>query len=136
MNDDTFKNKIRLFHWSCAEPSMFNKKILEYNLDKIKFNLNWYDLLKIFKYDKSPIIIKECFSFSLKEIIKKMNYYNLINLSWSDLDDGLLSSFIARDIYIGLENAPNSKMFNIIEYNYIDCKALYLLINWMRTTIN
>jgi hypothetical protein len=133
---DFFKKNIRLCHWSNAEPTMFNKKINEYNLDNTKYDFNWYDLLKIFKYDMYPIIIKECFGFGLKEIIKKLNKYGLINLSWSDLDDGLLSSFIARDIYMGINMGINSKqnieMFNIIEYNYIDCKALYLLLKWMR----
>ena len=137
------KNNIRLCHWSCAEPIIFNKKIKEYNLDKNEYDFDWYDLLKIFKYEEYPIIFKECFSFGLKEIIKKMNKYELINLSWSDLDDGLLSSFIARDIYVGnnldMQNDQNDQinttMYDIIEYNYIDCKALYLLLNWMRKTV-
>ena len=54
------KEYIKFFHWSNAEPLLFNKKIEEYYLDKNEYNLNWIDLLKIFKYDKSPIIIKEC----------------------------------------------------------------------------
>ena len=136
MNLDFFKKNIRLCHWSGAEPIMFNKKIREYNLDKDEYDFNWYDLLKIFKHDRYPIIIKECFGFGLKEIIKTLNKYGLINLSWSDLDDGLLSSFIARDIYIGVNSKPNIEMFNIIEYNYYDCKALYLLLDWMRSVVN
>lgn len=135
MSIANFKKNIRLMHWSCAEPSIFNKKIIEYRLDVNTFNLNWFDLLKIFKYDKFPIIIKECFSFGLKEIIKKLNFYGEINLSWSDLDDGLLSSFIARDIYNNVEINSCDNMYHIIEYNYIDCKALYKIIEWMRTNL-
>lgn len=131
-----YKKNIRLCHWSSAEPIIFNKKIQEHNLDKNIYNFNWYDLLKIFKHDRFPIIIKDCFSFGLKEIIKKMNDYGLIDLTWSELDDGLLSSFIARDIYMNINSKPNMEMFNIIEYNYIDCKALYLLLDWMRKTVN
>jgi hypothetical protein len=136
MNTKEFFNKTRLMHWSCAEPIIFNKKINEYNLNKSEYDLNWYDLLKVFKYPDHPIIIKECFGFGLKEIIKKLNDHNEINLTWSDLDDGLLSSFIAKDIYdnINITN-PNSNMFDIIEYNYIDCKALFELLQWMRKSV-
>jgi hypothetical protein len=130
-----YKKNIRLCHWSCAESTIFNKKIIELKMDKNIYNFNWYDLLKIFKYDKFPIIIKECFSFGLKEIIKKLNEYEYINLKWSELDNGLLSSFIARDIYNGIYTNSNKKMYSIIEYNYIDCKALYLLLEWMRKNI-
>ena len=130
-----YKKNIRLCHWSFAEPSIFNKKIQEFNIDRNKYNFNWYDLLKIFKYDRFPIVVKECFSFGLKEIVKKLNRYGYIKLKWSDLDDGLLSSFIARDIYNGIYDNPNQEMYSIIEYNYIDCKALYLLLEWMRKNV-
>lgn len=130
-----YKKNLRLCHWSCAEPTMFNKKIQEFNLNKSTYNFNWYDLLKIFKYDTFPIIIKECFGFGLKEIVKKLNEYGYIKLKWSELDDGLLSSFIARNIYNGICDNPNHEMYSIIEYNYIDCKALYLLLEWMRKNV-
>lgn len=137
MSVEKFKKNMRLIHWSGAESIIFNKKINEYKLDTDKFNLCWFDLLKVFKHDKYPIIIKECFGFGLKEIVKKLNSHNQINLSWSDLDDGLLSSFIARDIYMNKNSYTNSNsnMYNIIEYNYIDCKALHELLIWMRNSI-
>jgi hypothetical protein len=133
MNEKKFYDSTRLIHWSSAEPIIFNKKLKEYDLFEQNYRLNWFDLLKVFKYDEEPIIIKECFGFGLKEIVKKLNDYGEITLSWSDLDDGLLSSFIARDIYnkkCSLD--PNNEMYSIIEYNYNDCKALYLLLDWMR----
>lgn len=135
MNLENYRKNTRLYHWSGAEPIIFNKKISEYGLDINKFNLNWFDLLKVFKHDKYPIIIKECFNFGLKEVVKKLNSHGEINLSWSDLDDGLLSSFIARDIYNNTDSESNQNMYFIIEYNYIDCKALFELLNWMRSKI-
>ena len=135
MSIEKFKNNIRLIHWSNAEPLLFNKKINEYELFNDNINFDWYDLLKIFKHDKYPIIIKECFSFGLKEIIRKLNEYKLINLSWSDLDDGLLSSFIAREIYLSEKINKNVEMINIAEYNFIDCKAVYTILEWMRENI-
>lgn len=136
MDIEFFKKNIRLCHWSGAEPIIFNKKITEYNLDWNDFYFNWYDLLKIFKHDRYPIIIKECFGFGIKEIVKKLNQYGLIKLSWSDLDDGLLSSFIARNIYMGGDENYNNNMYYIVEYNYIDCKALHYILEWIRKEVS
>ncbi len=96
--------------------------------------LPWYDLLEIFKNEKNPIIIKGCFGFGLKEIVKNLNEFKFIELKWPELDDGLLSSFKAKEIYLTdmeySERADN--MINIVEYNYIDCVALYKILEWMR----
>ena len=54
---------------------------------------------------------------------------------WSDLDDGLLSAFIAKDIYKNVifdNDSNNNNMQDIVEYNYIDCKALYLILVYIR----
>lgn len=139
MNINEFHNKTRLIHWSSAEPILFNKKINEYGLNKPEYKLNWYDLLNVFKYPSNPIIIKECFGFGLKNIVRKLNKMNELNIDWTDLDDGLLSSFIAKDIYDGNYNdynESNKNMIDIIKYNYIDCKAILILLNWMRNSIS
>ncbi len=130
-----FLKNIRLIHWSWAEPNLFLKKLVKYDLNTIVNTLPWYDLLEIFKYSKYPIIIKNCFSFSLKDITKTMNSHKMIQLDWPDLDDGLLSAFIARDIYKNNTKdikLNNQNMEDITEYNYIDCKALYLILDYIR----
>ena len=141
MGKNEFYNNTRLIHWSGAEPILFNKKIKEYNLNNDEFNLNWYDLLNVFKFKSYPIIIKECFGFGLKNVVRKLNEYGEIKIKWSDLDDGLLSSFIAREIYTSNSVStndfePNKNMYDIIKYNLIDCKAMWVLLNWMRKCIN
>ncbi len=138
MKTDEFFNKSRLIHWSCAEPVIFNKKINEYKLNNFEFKLNWYDLLNVFKYSENPIIIKECFGFGLKNIVRKLNEFKEITIEWADLDDGLLSSFIAKDIYtnnFSNEKELNKNMYDIIKYNLIDCKSMNVLIDWMRNSI-
>jgi hypothetical protein len=131
-----YKNT-RLIHWSKAEPIIFNKKLREYKLNELMYNLPWYDLLDIFKNEKYPIIIKGCFGFGLKEIISKLNQYDFIKLSWPELDDGLLSSFKARDIYTDKVESENkvTTMIDIVEYNYIDCIALDMILKWIRDLI-
>jgi hypothetical protein len=141
-----YLNKVRLIHWSKAEPSLFSKKLSKYNINTINNILPWFDLLDVFKYKPSPIIIQDCYSFSLKEIVKTMNNKNMIEMKWPDLDDGLLSAFIARDIYKNNPNdfnnpndpnniVNNNNMQDIVEYNYIDCKALYLILKFIRSNV-
>lgn len=137
--EDYFK-KTRLIHWSQAEPIIFNKKIKEFELGlhQIEYNLPWYDLLRVFKYEREPIIIKDCFSFGLKDIIKNLNLHGMVGLQWPELDDGLLSSFIAKDIYLAKHKYVGreiNNMINIVEYNYVDCLALDKLLVWMRNYV-
>lgn len=136
MSKKEYFKQTRLIHWSSAEPILFNKKITEYKLDWDEYKLNWYDLLKVFKHPQYPIIIKECFGFGLKVIIKKLNELGEIDIVWPELDDGLLSSFIARDIYYSKSEEPDKQMYDIVKYNWIDCKAMWILIDWMRNCVN
>ena len=136
MTKTEYFKQTRLIHWSGAEPILFNKKINEYQLDYEKYKLNWYDLLKVFKYPQYPIIVKECFGFGLKAIVKKLNELGEINIVWPELDDGLLSSFIARDIYLSKCEESDKQMYSIVKYNWIDCKAMWVLIQWMRNCVN
>ena len=124
-------NADRLIHWSKAEPIVFTKKLKQYN---IKEQLKWYDLLEVFKHRDYPIIIKECFGFGLKEIINKLNEYNFINIKWNKLDDGLLSMFMANEIYKNTydNKQSNEKIKSLIEYNEIDCKTLQVLLKFIR----
>jgi hypothetical protein len=129
-----FYQKTRLIHWSMAEPNLFLKKTLIYNLSSIKYKLPWYDLMTIFKEPFYPIIIKNCFKFSLKYIVKAMHNHKLIDLEWPELDDGLLSMFMAKDVYKNSDNinVNNKNMKNIVEYNFIDCKALFVILDYLR----
>ena len=135
MSEKEYFKQTRLIHWSGAEPILFNKKIAEYQLNSDEYKLNWYDLLKVFKCPQYPIIIKECFGFGLKVIVKKLNELCEIDIVWPELDDGLLSSFIARDIYLSKCNESDKQMYEIVKYNWIDCKAMWVLIEWMRNCV-
>lgn len=125
----------RLIHWSGAEPILYNKKITEYGLDLNEYKLNWYDLLNVFKHSEYPIILKECFGFGLKVIVKKLNQYKQIDIVWPELDDGFLSSLIARDIYLNNMDDSDKQMLGIIHYNWIDCKATWEVLEWMRKIV-
>ncbi len=141
LNKLKYYEKIRLIHWSCAEPVVFTKVLQDLQIPKtdLKYKLPWYDLMEIFKNNENPILIKDCFGFGLKEVIRSLDKLGKINLKWPELDDGLLSSFIARDIYRLGDSSNNSesdnKMNLIIDYNYVDCHSLNVLLDWMRSYI-
>jgi hypothetical protein len=128
-----FIDNLRLIHWSYIEKILFKQKLETYKIPN-KFINNWFDLLQIFKNPKNPILIKDCFNFKLKSVCNKLNEKKIINIIWDDLDDGLLSSFIAKNIYLSASiKIPSDNMNKIIKYNSIDCKALYELLNFIRT---
>jgi hypothetical protein len=128
-----YKKNARLIHWSNFEERVFSSKIEKYSLNKKRFTLNWYDLCNVFKYTDSPILIKKCWNFKLKDITNKMCEYNFIDLKWPDLEDGLLSSFMAKDIYENNDkHNKNNFIIDITEYNYIDCKTMYNILNFIR----
>ena len=65
------EKETRLIHWSSAEPSVMKSKLTEHNL---KLNFEWFDLLNVFKNNEHPIVIKECHSFGLKNIVILSNF--------------------------------------------------------------
>lgn len=128
----------RLIHWSHAETVIFNKKLKQYNLKSFNNKL-WFDFLNVFKNKFNPIIIKECFSFGIKKIINKLYEYKMISLQWNeDMDNGFLSSIIACKIYENNYSMLdcNNKMNSIINYNTVDCQAMYELLTFIRSYKN
>lgn len=90
-----------IIHWSNAEQSQWNNYVKN-NEDKIVNLLEeflWFDMLHLFKSE--PIVIKDCFGFSLKEIVENMNKHNLINLKWEDsvCNNGENSILCAYEFY-------------------------------------
>ena len=58
----------------------------------------------------------------------------IINIKWNKLDDGLLSMFMANEIYKNTydNKQSNEKMKSLIEYNEIDCKTMQVLLKFIR----
>jgi hypothetical protein len=124
----------RLIHWSTAETVIFNRKIREHGLTYTFSTIHWFDLLEVFKHREHPIIIKDCFTFGLKDVVRKLNKHGHIDLSWSDLDDGLLSAFWAKDIYIHKKD-EDSRLAKLVHYNFTDCLALYIVLQFIRERV-
>ena len=135
----------RLWYWYADNKiwdSIINKHLDKYkkekNLEKQEFisnrcnNLKWLDMFKIFITE--PIVIKDCFNFSLKNITKAMNSHNIINYKLkSDCDNGMSASINALNVYKNSTNPLTNDVFKDIEnYNKFDVKILYKILYYLR----
>lgn len=136
----------RLFHWSQAEITNFKHACKRHNawhtwhtwytwdpldqLGTLDTCIEWVDMYNIFI--KEPIIVKGALNFKLKDIAKAMYKLKLINTCWDDeIKDGLSAMISAIDFY----NGKNKKiMKDITNYNEVDCKVVYEIVEYLRNT--
>jgi len=117
-------NNYKLIHWSGAEPSMYNKACNRHKIDR---TLEWFDLLKM--VEKKNILIKGVLKFGLKKVAKKLNEYGLIKTIWSnDILNGNDAMFTAWKLYLKKEPITNPIFKQIIDYNEIDVKVMYEIV--------
>ena len=132
-----FKDTIKIYHWGNAE-----KVYLEYMMKKYpelkypKFEL--VDFVKYFK--EEPITIQGCFGYGLKEIVKQLYSFNLIENQWQDDTDGLeamiqimKTSEEAEQKRIPLKRFTEIK--KIIYYNYMDCRVIIDILELLQTMV-
>ena len=142
---EDYAEQHHLMHWSTAEPSWFNKKVEVLRIGWECNWLQWYDLLRVFRPTKTtakrkahneghedpiPLVIRGMHNFGLKEVVRHLHQAGQIDLHWPDIDDGLLSMFIARDIYTS--TSSSREMMRLVDYNEVDCMALYEIVCWLR----
>ncbi len=126
----------RLFHWSNAEKSMLENAFQRHHslLRQWNTHLEWIDLCDIFMTE--PIVVKGALCFKLKEIANAMFSHGLITTYWdSDVTDGLSAMTSAIEYYnkIHKTEEDEKKMDSIVKYNKIDCRALWDILNCIRT---
>ena len=111
-----FVNKInnpKLVMWY-AEETLWNKLITKHNLPQV----NWFNLYD--KFIKEPILIKGCFSFGLKAIVKAL-YGTAKEGNCTNGLDALIHTYISYQKGEGVTE-------DVIKYNEMDCKNLYLIV--------
>ena len=124
--DQRFKSKIRVYHWGNAEKVYLNYMKNKY--PELQFpEFEMIDLLTHFKSE--PIIIKGCFGYGLKEIVKNLYDLKLIKNKWIDDMNGLDAMIKIKQISeIAVnKNIPikrYTEIKQIIYYNYMDCRVL------------
>jgi len=124
---------IKIYHWGVAEKTYLeniNKRFPDIKLPKMIM----IDLLHFFRQE--PIIIKDCFNFSLKTIGKNMYKHCMINSTWSDTDNGLDAMIRFKELCLQKDkNIPlkrYTEIAEIIDYNKMDCVILMEILFYLR----
>jgi putative phage-type endonuclease len=129
---EEIKNKYRLnytpkvFCWSKAEQSFINAYNRRHN-ENIKVNL--VDMLELLK--KEIILIKgNIYGFSIKDVVKYMYSYGMINRNYKlDCSSGDLSIISAIKYY---RHDDKKEYGDLIKYNQTDCIVMYDIIAYLR----
>lgn len=130
-----YKFKPRFIHWHNIEDLYWNIITDKYNIEHNFFD--WLNLMAVFKTE--PVVIKNCMSFSLKDIAKHMFKHKLIKNIWTE-NDCSNGSLAMLNIHLAeVESKKNNTLLidsnltkDIIKYNFYDVLVLYELINYLR----
>lgn len=95
---------------------------------------NWADLYQIFKQE--PIVIKDCFSFGLKDVAQAMYKHKMIS-TFLDSDQRCLSGLDAsvkawKEYQKGVIQPNNPVLEDISNYNKFDVKVLEDILKYLR----
>lgn len=134
-------DKPKCWHWSPAEPNMFNNVLLKHEYLKknwSKCKIQWCDLLKIFK--EEPIVIKGCLNFKLKSVAKAMYDHGFISSIWeeskiSNGQNALIETVTADKVAIkkGVSMLKMPIVKDVIKYNEMDVKVLQEILYYLRS---
>lgn len=128
--EDRFWNiaECRQFDLACKTNNVENKDNISDNW-KIE---KWCDLYQVFQAE--PIVIKDCFKFSLKHIAKAMRKHNMITTSLdTNCTCGLTAMVKASKCYDTNDDPANCDiMRDIARYNEFDCKVLWEIVTYLR----
>ena len=137
-NDILGENKPfpNMYHWGHVERTLF-ETAKKRHLNNTWNNLKWFDMLDVFK--KEPIVIKGCLNFGLKDVAKAMYKHGFIKTTWKNsiFSSGTNAMIYAYNEYKKYKNLDENIKYshimqNIAEYNHIDCKVIYEIINFLR----
>lgn len=112
-----------LYHWHNAEPTMW-KRACNRHTKVVSPSLAWTDLKELFK--KHHITVKGCFTFRLKDVVRALYAHQLVGVDWhTDVHNGLECAAMALSKYL----AGDSQLGSIVDYNEMDCRALYEILS-------
>jgi hypothetical protein len=116
-----------------AEHYMWNSALKRYpDLSDRKLG-EWFDVKSVFM--NNHITVRGCFDFKLKNIIKNLHKYGLVNDVQLDTNckSGDVAYVQSWDVYNQDLDVNSSVIMNDIKkYNEFDCRSLYEIITYMR----
>jgi len=97
-------------------------------------NTVWIDMYKVF--ENEPIVVKGSYRFKLKHIGNAFHNNGLIETKWEDgkMSDGFRAMLEAIKLYRNNQTQANTNNMyrEIIDYNEIDCKVIWEIVNYLR----
>lgn len=125
-----------VYFWSNAENYML-KRAMGPNVVQ-ENNLIMVDLCKIFR--ECGIIVEGQMGFGLKDVAKNMYRHGMIQTTWdesADVVSGLNASVEAMKTYNQRDGESRRQYLkDLIDYNYVDCKVMYEIVEYLRQTVN
>jgi hypothetical protein len=132
----------KCWHWSFAEPNVFNNILIKYNKIKNLFHkhpFQWCDLLTLFH--KEPIVVHGALNFKLKTIAHAMYKHGFIKTIWDSntVENGQMAmietveaDLQAKKKKVSMKTLP--AFTSVLQYNEIDVKVLHEILDYLRST--
>ena len=125
----TDPNSTVLYHWTNAEVWQLRRAADRHGLNSTHAlrKLPWYDLQKeVFLAE--PIGVPGAWGYDLKEIASALNL-----VRWpGNLGDGLRATVAGWRAYKTSRPLDSTEMKTVVEYNEVDCRAMWEIVRWLR----
>ena len=121
----------RLFYWH-AEKHVFLSTAMRQGINFFNGYSKWVDICHF--VTNTPIVVKGCYNFKLKDYTKALYNNGLISYKMdSDCKNGEDAFILAYNCYNSEEKPLESKvMKDIIKYNEFDCEVMYHVLSCFR----
>ena len=123
-----------IYHWSHIERTSWNKISNRHHINTC--NYNWVDMAKIFT--DTPIAIKGCYNYKLKNISSAMQRHGMIESTWpKGIMNGVDCAAVAHILYEtrDVDIHDSKEMDQIIRYNEVDCKVLWEIMSYLQSRV-
>jgi hypothetical protein len=87
-------------------------------------------------FEKEKIIIKGCYTLSLKDVARNLHRLGIISTIWDAESSGigLLNGIDLINDEVVLTNThinDHPDFDRILKYNYVDCQVIVEIVNWL-----
>jgi len=129
-----------IFHLQSDEDIQDVKRDVKDLIRCFEDTIVWVDLYE--EMVKEPVVVKGCYRFKLKHFANAMQKNGLILTNWGStkMSDGLRAMFEAIRIYrevddmeLSVTGENNANFKEIIDYNEVDCRVMWEIIEYLRT---
>lgn len=123
----------RIVHWGNIERHLL--RTLSEKYDNITLRPGVIDasldVLEVFRYSEDPIIVKDCYDFSLKTIAGALYRFGEIRDGYDgDVSDGATAMTLAINVY--RHGLDIEEMVEVVTYNKKDCRIVAQILDFLR----